>query len=1165
MNTKRFLSIVFLVLILLAARGIQAQQYATYNRPVPLMDYVPQEIGVYDTAYEELTESDCRGCHGNSLADRHHATPTVVEDGLCLPCHALAPGGGISVTRDCLTSGCHSSDDLLVNGWHHDTDLSDSANCVACHDPNLIARISPVRDLENYPASVVTPSPFSCENCHWEQKASTTGDPNAPGHPSTYDHQGPYGDFVGFYEYLKPIHGSFDTHHMGFQGNIASACYRCHALYPSDPSWSPYEPELIRYCEICHDIASLHAIVPHVQGTPGWVASGFHVDSDVPTDVDPDFYRTSEPSRPYLPEISPGFAPDEMCMGCHGDTITASAPSAVAVPVIDVIQPTHGVCGAIVALQGASFGVEPKNGYHIQFEVNPGNWMALPIYSWTSTQVEFQVPCWEVGPGNYKVRVQTPAGESNQVNFTVENVSVSKLDPEAGPCGTKITLNGIGFGNSQSGMLDDYYGIHHVVDVVSSQGAYTAVTYTEWTDTSLKVVFGTFFKDLVNVETQQGNFIRDSIGEPLVQGCGYMGLGLWSVYLKTIYFGDDDGSGGLTDGDTIFQVVTSNPDYFELVCKPVINLLSPARMYNHSILQVFGRNFGSSQLNGEVRIGSENEAQSPDLGEGLPLGEVQLWSNTLIKVNVDVPQAAEGAVWFVWVEKPGLKSNYESLEIYAVVANYTLSVLIEGQGSVMPPGGSFEEGTTLGLIAEPSHGWEFSHWTDGVQQSVANPLTLTMNSNKAIKAVFVEVPVVTYTLNVGIEGEGSVTKSPPCGSYEQGAVVELLATASSGWEFSHWTDGVQQSAANPLTLTMNSNKAVKAVFVEVPVVTYTLNVGIEGEGSVTKSPPCGSYEQGTVVKLLGEPGSGWTFSYWNINGQSSRFNPLTLTMNSSKAIKAVFVEAPVVTYTLNVVTEGEGSVTPSGGSYEQGTVVELLATASSGWDFSHWTDGVQQSAANPLTLTMNSNKAIKAVFVEDSDVQDTLLGSPGSKESLPSTPSDTRDGNNDGIIDAMQDNVVSLKTSDGQYDVTIESLVGTVLSDCVAVDKPPEADGLPSEGEYPYGFFSFGVENVDIGGKTTVTIYLPEDASPTIYYKYGAEPGTPGAHWYEFMYDEKTETGAVIDGNKITLYFVDGDRGDDDLQANGTIMDQGGPGSEEKKKAGCFISTMASGFFRGGN
>ena len=38
--------------------------YQPYNRPNPLMDYAPQQIGIYDTMYEELKKRDCRQCHG---------------------------------------------------------------------------------------------------------------------------------------------------------------------------------------------------------------------------------------------------------------------------------------------------------------------------------------------------------------------------------------------------------------------------------------------------------------------------------------------------------------------------------------------------------------------------------------------------------------------------------------------------------------------------------------------------------------------------------------------------------------------------------------------------------------------------------------------------------------------------------------------------------------------------------------------------------------------------------------------------------------------------------------------------------------------------------------------------------------------------------------------
>jgi len=68
------------------------------------------------------------------------------------------------------------------------------------------------------------------------------------------------------------------------------------------------------------------------------------------------------------------------------------------------------------------------------------------------------------------------------------------------------------------------------------------------------------------------------------------------------------------------------------------------------------------------------------------------------------------------------------------------------------------------------------------------------------------------------------------------------------------------------------------------------------------------------------------------------------------------------------------------------------------------------------------------------------------------------------------------------------------------------------------------------------------------------------------MYDDATGTGAVIVGNIITLHFVDGQRGDSDLVADGVIVDPGGPGEFEDTPAGtsdggkdagiCFIGSL---------
>jgi len=73
-------------------------------------------------------------------------------------------------------------------------------------------------------------------------------------------------------------------------------------------------------------------------------------------------------------------------------------------------------------------------------------------------------------------------------------------------------------------------------------------------------------------------------------------------------------------------------------------------------------------------------------------------------------------------------------------------------------------------------------------------------------------------------------------------------------------------------------------------------------------------------------------------------------------------------YALAVSTVGQGEVTldPPGGVYEQNTVVELTANAETDWAFDHW-EGDLEGSTNPDTIVMDDHKTVTAVFVEFSD------------------------------------------------------------------------------------------------------------------------------------------------------------------------------------------------------
>jgi hypothetical protein len=726
-NSKKLLCIACLFLLVFGVAATLWAQSATYNRPNPLMDYTIQELGVYDTSYTNLDENSCRACHGNSTADRHHGTVQVVRDHLCATCHPTCTPGttdcenGITLHRDCTTSNCHSWNDVKFgNGkWHHTTDLSGAENCTACHDPNLIGEITPFRDFSTYPPSVVTPTPFSCENCHWEQDVvagTIPPDGNTPGHPSTYTHKDPWGYSVGFYEYGKPILNNIDTHHMEFQGNVATQCYKCHSTDPDLPSWDPYNPELIRYCEICHSVLTLHYLPvaeygsnhPHVDeaGQPGWTAIGFHAGGGGST---PMTWQKAG-SIDYTPQVNPKFTQNQMCWGCHGDDVPPYVEPTSCSPFINAdapgtpntgLMPTAGSCGVIGQLRGGCFGEEHIAGTAVQIAPKVGSscdWSSgqdLPINAWTDDYIEWELPCWAYAPGNYCIRVKGEAGNSNRVIFTVkDHPSLTGISPLSGPCTTQITLTGPGgYDTHRNKMFDAYFGVSHVVVFDASAGEYTATSFgTPWTDSAIKVNFKNLFEDQVDTcsidpLTQQprgeGNFVRDNgasndctttptcLDEPLLTQCTDMALGDYSVYVKAVYFGDDDTSGGLSCGDTIYQVETSDPVTFTLTNDPYIYKLNPKQIVDDNqppleLVKVYGGNFGTAQNAGDsVRIGTKAQANSATLGLGKEMSKIKIWSNLLIKARFNAPNTWQGKTKYVWVEKAGMKSNAKKLAILA--------------------------------------------------------------------------------------------------------------------------------------------------------------------------------------------------------------------------------------------------------------------------------------------------------------------------------------------------------------------------------------------------------------------------------------------------------------------------------------------------------------------
>jgi hypothetical protein len=218
-------------------------------------------------------------------------------------------------------------------------------------------------------------------------------------------------------------------------------------------------------------------------------------------------------------------------------------------------------------------------------------------------------------------------------------------------------------------------------------------------------------------------------------------------------------------------------------------------------------------------------------------------------------------------------------------------------------------------------------------------------------------------------------------------------------------------------------------------------------------------------------------------------------------------------------------------------------TASFSWQTGYGDTGIYSDVTFTITddgvPQLSDFETITITVSNDSDSDGVL----DIEEQGPGGNDPNFDGNGDSISDSQQDNVASFHSYGGQEYVTLACTYP--LSGVKAVANPSPYD-VSSGVAFPFGFFEFSIESTGNGGIADVFLYLPAGKTVNSYYKFGQTPNDNTYHWYEFLFDG--ETGAEINGNVIILHFVDGLRGDDDINENGTIIDIGGPGKSIQKE-----------------
>ncbi|WP_299990494.1 InlB B-repeat-containing protein [uncultured Pontibacter sp.] len=344
----------------------------------------------------------------------------------------------------------------------------------------------------------------------------------------------------------------------------------------------------------------------------------------------------------------------------------------------------------------------------------------------------------------------------------------------------------------------------------------------------------------------------------------------------------------------------------------------------------------------------------------------------------------------------------------------TINTIGDGTVAKTPSQETYDAGSAVSLTATPAAGYRFAGW-GGDASGTANPLTVTMDGDKAVTATFEAIPASEYSLAVSTTGGGAVSKSPDRATYTAGSAVSLTATPATGYQFAGW-GGDASGTANPLTVTMDGDKAVTATFTAVTagpsqVTGFTL-VDAQTEQDVqpledgatislsslsnsklniranTSPTSVGSVlfelsgtqsrtysDNAAPYALHGDNGSGnYYYGNWNppaVGTYTLKATPYSGSKATGAAgtpltIRFTVVEqvvTPTDKFHLTINTIGDGTVakTPSQETYDAGSAVSLTATPATGYQFAGW-GGDASGTANPLTVTMDGDKAVTATF-----------------------------------------------------------------------------------------------------------------------------------------------------------------------------------------------------------
>lgn len=399
--------------------------------------------------------------------------------------------------------------------------------------------------------------------------------------------------------------------------------------------------------------------------------------------------------------------------------------------------------------------------------------------------------------------------------------------------------------------------------------------------------------------------------------------------------------------------------------------------------------------------------------------------------------------------------------------------------------------------------------------------------------------LVTTAYRVTYNGNGNTGGTVPvdAATYANGATVTVKANTGTlvktGFTFAGWNtaadgSGTTYPATGSATFLMGgANVTLFAKWTAVPTYSVTYN----GNGNTSGIPPAdvATYATGATVTVKANNGvpplarTGFTFNGWNTAADGSGTSyaatgAVTFLMGAANVtLFAQWTPVVVPTYTVTYNGNGNtgGTVPVDGNTYQTEATVTVKANTGTltrtnyvfnGWNTAANGSGTSYPATGAATFMMgNANVTLYARW--------SLVSVPGTSPT------------GSGSITAS---FTSGDTGCGFTSQQFIPLTGNPAS--------PPAGTAPAGVAFPHGLFNFTVSGCSAPGATLVFSLVYPQALPagTQFWKYGRTAADPTPHWYVLP--------ASISGTTATFTIVDGGLGDDDLTANASITDPGGPG-----------------------